>query len=331
MLVLAEADVERLIEVKDAIAAAGDAYRLHATGAVPPPVRADLRSEVPKVGCLVLAGLLGPDLLTVKSNVHAHPNGPEGPRLWGSLLTLWDLTTGKPRALISARAFNNHRTAAGFAAAARVLADPNATTLALFGAGKSAPMTALYLKAARPSIRRLVLVGRSPRRVAALAAWARACPHLSDVLVETGSSPGDAVREAEIVATVTTSDEAVFPGASVRAGALVILGGANRPAAREADDDLMGRARVIVDARAGALDKAGDLVRSLASGALDPVRIVAEIGACLDGSVPEAAGTDVTVFKSMGLPVQDAVLAAHLVRKAERAGLGRPVDLEGAR
>jgi len=331
MLVLAEAEVERLIEVEEAIAAAADAYRLHAAGAVPPPVRADLRSEAPKVGCLLLAGLLGPDLLTVKSNVHVYPNGPAAPRFWGSLLTVWDLATGLPRALISARAFNDHRTAAGFAAAARALASPDVTSLALFGAGKTAPMTALYLNAVRPSIRRLLLVGRSPDRVAALAAWVRACPHLSDVTVETGWSPHEAVREAGIVATVTSSDEPVFPGASARPGALVILGGANRPTAREADDDLMRRARVIVDARAGILEKAGDLARALASGALDPARIVAEIGPCLDGSVPEAPGTDVTVFKSMGLAVQDAVLAARLVEKAERAGVGVQVDLEGAR
>jgi ornithine cyclodeaminase/alanine dehydrogenase-like protein (mu-crystallin family) len=116
----------------------------------------------------------------------------------------------------------------------------------------------------------------------------------------------------------------------VKPDGLVILGGANRPNAREADDDLMRRARIVIDARHGATEKAGDLVLALASGALTPDRIVAEIGACLDAPPPEAPGADLTVFKSLGLAVQDAVLAARLVAKAERAGIGLVVDLEGA-
>ncbi len=85
-------------------------------------VRGDLRQDNPKAGCLLLAGAWGGEHLTVKSNVHAYPDGPEAPRLWGSLLTLWDWQRAVPRALLSAHAFNDHRTAAGFAIGAQVLA-----------------------------------------------------------------------------------------------------------------------------------------------------------------------------------------------------------------
>ena len=329
MLILTEQDVERLIAPAEAIAAATAAYRLHAEGGVPPPARADVSREQPKAGCLMLAGMLGSDLL-VKSNVHAYPGEADTARLWGGMVALWDLRTAALRALIAGRVFHDHRTAAGYAAGAVALAPREPRTLALFGAGKTAPMTLRYLKLARPSLTRIVVVGRSPERVRVLAATASRWPEFSGVEVVAGSSPEAGVENADIIATVTSSANPVFPGRAVRAGALVILGGANRPTAREADDDLMRRARVVVDARHGAVEKAGDLALALASGALSPERIVAEIGACFDHGAPEVPDTDVTVFKSMGLAVQDAVLAARLVDNAEKVGIGTRVDLEGA-
>jgi ornithine cyclodeaminase/alanine dehydrogenase-like protein (mu-crystallin family) len=328
MRILSERDVETLIEPAEAIAAAAEAYRLHAAGHVPPPVRADLSSADPKGGCLMLAGTFGSDLL-VKSNVHAYPAGPEAPRLWGGMIGLWDLDKAQLRALISGRVFHDHRTAAGYAAAAIALAPPQVRTLALFGAGKTAPMTLRYLKIARPSLSKVILVGRGSERAKALAKTAARWPEFNGMELEVGLSPEAAVKSADLIVTVTSSAVPVFPGKAVKPQAVVILGGANRPTAREADDDLMRRARVLVDARHGANEKAGDLALALKSGALAPERVVAEIGACLDKGPPEVPGTDVTVFKSMGLAVQDSVLAAKVVAVAEREGIGMLVDLEG--
>jgi ornithine cyclodeaminase/alanine dehydrogenase-like protein (mu-crystallin family) len=329
MLVLSEQDIEGLVRPSEVIETAIEAYRLHAAGHVPPPVRADLVREEPKAGCLTLAGVLGSNLL-VKSNVHAYPGGPAAPRLWGGTLALWDLEKARLRALISGRVFHDHRTAAGYAAAAIALARSEARTLAVFGAGKTAPMTLRYLKIARPSLTRAIIVGRSHERVEAVAKLASSWPEFRGVEIDVRSSPRAAVENADLIATVTNSAMPVFPGEAVKPGALVILGGANRATAREGDDDLMRRARVIVDARHGATDKAGDLALALKSGALVADRIVAEIGACFERPPPDAPGMDLTVFKSMGLAVQDAVLAARLVEMAERTGVGVSVDLEGA-
>lgn len=330
MLVLSEADIAALVSMPEAIRTARDAYRLQAGRLEPPPLRGELRRADPKAGCLLLAGAHGADHLTVKSNVHAYPSGPEAPRAWGSLLTLWDWRAARPRALISARAFNDHRTAAGFAVGADLLARGDAGTLAVFGAGKSAPMTVRYLKLVRPSLRRLHLVGRSRERVEQLGRLIESWPEFGDATVTVSPSPEEAVADADIVATVTTSESPVFPGRSAKAGACVILGGANRPSAREADDALMTRADVYLDAVEGARDKAGDLALALRSGALDPARIAGEIGAFPDGPRPLAQGADLRVFKSMGLPLQDVLLAAHIVERAEARGLGHRVDLEGA-
>jgi ornithine cyclodeaminase len=327
MRVLSEADVERLIAIPEAIALAAEAYRLQARGAAPAPVRGDLRRDDPRAGCLMLVGADGPDHLAVKSNIHAYPDGPGAPRLWNSLLTLWDWRRAEPRALIASRGFNDHRTAAGFAAGANRLAKSDAATLAVFGAGKSAPMVVRYMKAARPSLDRVMLVGRDPGRVAALAGVVGSWPEFAGVEVVVASAQ-KAAGAADIIVTVTTSETAVFPGECVKPGACIVLGGANRPGAREADDALMQRAEIYLDARAGVTEKAGDIRLALASGALVPEQMRAEIGACA-GPLPPSPGRDVFVFKSMGLAIQDVVLARHLVERAEQRGLGQIVDLAG--
>lgn len=321
MLILAEADIAALIDRREAIDLAAEAYRRHAVGEGA-AARAEFRRDTPKAGCLMIAGAGGGEFLSVKSNVHAYPDGPDAPRRWGGLLTLWDLKTARPAALLSTELFNEHRTAAGFAAAARVLA-PGAETLTVFGAGKSAPETIRYLRLALPGLRRIIVAGRSPARLAALAATMAG----EGIAIEAGLAPAEAAAAADVIVTVTTASEPVFPGAMVRPGALVILGGANRPEAREADDALLARARVIVDGRVNAAAKAGDIIRAKASGALAEAAILGEIGAFLDAPLAAMPARDVTVFKSTGLALQDLLLAADLVRKAEAADRGKQVDL----
>lgn len=329
MRVLSERDVLGLIDRGEAIRLAAAAFDLHARGGLA-SARAALWRDAPKAGALMIAGAGtagGLDLLSVKSNVHAYPDGPAAPRAWGSLLTLWDLAAGRPRALIAASAFNEHRTAAGFAAAALRLAPPGAETLAVFGAGRSAPETIRYLAAALPLLGRVAIVGRAPERVAALAARVRQWPDTAHLAVETDLSAADAGRAADVIVTVTTSTEPVFPGAVVRPGTLVILGGANRPDAREADDDLMQRAVVVVDSLENALAKAGDVVLARRSGALGDGRILGEIGGLPASRFERPDGADVVVFKSTGLAAQDLLLAAHLTEEGRRRGLGVAVDL----
>ncbi|MBV9076377.1 MAG: ornithine cyclodeaminase family protein [Methylobacteriaceae bacterium] len=329
MLVLTEADVAALVRPAEAVALAAEAYRL-AAGRAGATLRGTLVADDPRRGCLVLAGSAEPGSLTVKSNVHAYPDGPEAPRRWGSLLTLWDWRAARPRALLSAELFNEHRTAAGFAAAIDLLAEPEPEAAALFGAGKSAPLAAVYLRTVRPSLARLHLLGRSPERVAALARRLAGEEALAGTELVATSTPAEAVADSAVVVTVTTSDIPVFPGRAARPGSCVVLGGANRPTAREADDDLVRRADIVFDSRAGAFEKAGDLALARASGALDECRIRGEIGT-FAAAPPLSPGADLRIFKSMGLALQDTLLAEALVGAAEARGLGTRLDLAGAR
>lgn len=312
-----------------AIKCAETAFVRQISGATLVRGRLDMRRSSPRAGVLCVAGFGHDDSqLMVKTNCHGWPR-TDGPRVTRSLLTLWDIAEVQPIALISAEGFNDHRTAAGFAAAARVLAPADASTLAIFGAGKMAMPALLYLLKVRP-VRRVLIVGRNADRAAAMAARARSLPQLSGVEVRVALNAAEAAAQADILVTVTTSDTPVFPGDAVRDGALVILGGANRPGAREADDALIRRAVIYTDHTEGALEKAGDLIMPLAAGVIDTSAIASEIGAFIGRSAPVLARGAVHVFKSIGIALQDLVLAHALLLRAEARGLGTPFDAEGS-
>lgn len=325
MRLLSEADVERLIDPAMAITAAEAAYRMQLAGAAEPG-RMMLRQNEPPAGLLALAVFAG-STLVVKTNVHAQPAGRHRTR--GSLVTLWDAARGMPLALIAARAFNGHRTAARFAAAAGVLATPDAAVLVIFGAGRLAAPTLRYLIAVRP-IHTVILVGLDPHRTKALTTEAAVWPGFADIRMEVCEDPADAAARADIIATTTTSADPVFPGAAVWPGTLVILGGANRPDAREADDALIRRARITPDHRAGAIAKSGDLAIPLATGTIGSGAIGPELGVLLDAPPGPPPPGFVSVFKSIGVAPQDLTLACALLTRAAAAGVGTVFDWEGA-
>ena len=238
---------------------------------------------------LVLGGHSHGRLFALKANAHAYPDPASARRNAVSLLTLWDSAACVPLALIVTTGFNNHRSAAGFAAAAQALAPTEAGTLAVFGAGKIAPAAIRYLTTVRP-FRQVLIVGRGRERAAALAAAARTMAGFEAITVDAEPDPARAATLADVILTITTADAPVFPGTAVKPGAMVILGGANRAHAREADDALIARARIFADHLDGCLERAGDLKIPLGSGALTRERIAGEIGHCSQAALPGDAG-----------------------------------------
>ena len=242
------------------------------------------------------------------------------------MMLLWDAVRCVPTALMATTLFNNHRTAAGLAAAARHLAPPKAKTLAVFGAGKIAPSVIRYLMLTRP-FERVLIIGREPRRSSELALAIRSSSEFAERDVEAVTDAGAAVRDADVIVTITTADMPVFPGRMVKSGSLVILAGANRPHAREADDELIARASIYVDHRIGCIERAGDLCIPLQSGHLRLEQIAGEIGSVLPHPPQRLPGPgDITVFKSIGIIAQDLALAELIVTRAEEEGIGVEFD-----
>jgi ornithine cyclodeaminase/alanine dehydrogenase-like protein (mu-crystallin family) len=326
MRILSEKDVERLIVPAAAIAAMADGYVRHAGGHMPAPGRLDMGRANPRGNVLVLAGHSDSQSFAIKTNMHVYPDPESRNREAASMMLLWDAVRCVPTALMATTLFNNHRTAAGLAAAARHLAPPKAKTLAVFGAGKIAPAVIRYLMLTRP-FERVLIIGREPRRSSELALAIRSSSEFAERDVEAVTDAGAAVRDADVIVTITTADMPVFPGRMVKPSSLVILAGANRPRAREADDELIARASIYVDHRIGCIERAGDLCIPLQSGHLRLEQIAGEIGSVLPHPPQPLPGPgDITVFKSIGIIAQDLALAELIVTRAEEEGIGVEFD-----
>lgn len=322
MILLTETDVLRLIDPAMALSAAEMALCPNIPVHAASHERITLRSGPPALRALTIMGETDSASLVVKTNLHA---GTGTDKKSSSLLTLWDTETATPLALIASAGLNDHRTAAGFAVAARRMARPDASILVVFGAGKIAAPSVRYICRVRP-IRRVLLVSRSPERATVLADALQTEFDGGGPKIELAQSSAEAAACADILVTVTTSRTPVFPGGALKCGALAILGGANQPDSREADDAFARRAIIVADDATSCTNGAGDIRAALASGALTNARLIDGLGrfrAEMRASLP---ADGVLGFKSMGLARQDAMLAQALLQRAKSRGVGLSVD-----
>ncbi|MGH2676626.1 MAG: ornithine cyclodeaminase family protein, partial [Actinomycetota bacterium] len=210
--------------------------------------------------------------------------------------------TLSPEAVIEGGALTALRTAAVSGLATRYLARPDARRLVLFGAGVTANAHLDAMLAVRP-FRVVRVVSRSPGPAEALAARARGAG------LDAGVAGPDAVIEADVVCTCTTSSQPVFDGTLLAAGAHVNAIGAYRPDMRELDDETVRRARVVVETREAAMAEAGDLLIPIETGVIDPEHVVADLSELVRGAPVRRGPEDVTLFKSVGLAAEDLAVA----------------------
>jgi ornithine cyclodeaminase/alanine dehydrogenase-like protein (mu-crystallin family) len=236
---------------------------------------------------------------------------PENPRrglpFVHAVYVMFDPASLAPVALIDGEALTALRTAAVSGLATRHLALPDAERLVVFGAGTTATTHLEAMRAVRP-IRRVRIVSRTRARAEALADRARAAGLDAGV-----GEPVDVV-EADVVCTCTTSPEPVFEGSLLRPGTHVNAIGAFSPDSRELDDEAIRRARVVVETREAALAEAGDIVIPLRAGVIGESHVVADLAQLVRGARVRTDPGDVTVFKSVGIAVEDLAVAGAAVR-----------------
>jgi ornithine cyclodeaminase/alanine dehydrogenase-like protein (mu-crystallin family) len=242
-----------------------------------------------------------------------------------ALVTLLDADTGLPIAMIDGSYLTALRTGAASGVAIDLLAQPDAHTMALFGAGVQA-RTQLVAACAVRDIQTVWVYDSNPARsrelIAELAGQGRTPTDL-----RVASSPAEALAEAQIISTATTSSTPVFLDDNVRPGTHINAIGSFTPNMQEVPGETVARARVFVDQRDAALAEAGDLILPVEQGRFDPAQII-EIGAVING---QAAGRQspeqITLFESVGNAVQDIATAVQALRMAEARGLGITVTL----
>jgi len=241
---------------------------------------------------------------------------------------LFETKRGSLLAVMDASSITAIRTAAVSGVATRLLARADAGDLALLGTGVQA-LTHLEAMAHARRLRRVRAWSRSPDHVRAFAQ--RAARSLG-LAVQAAASAREAVEGADLVCTVTSSREPVLKGEWLAPGAHVNAVGASLASARELDTPAVARARFFVDRRESALHEAGDFLIPRAEGAVDDGHIRGELGDLLLGRVPgRQAESEVTVFKSLGLAVEDVAAARLIYDNALAAGAGTRVELGGAR
>jgi alanine dehydrogenase len=242
-------------------------------------------------------------------------NRDRGERAVNAVYALFDATNGVALALFDGDEITARRTAGASAYAARFLARRDATHLVMVGAGRQA--------------RGLIEAHCHVRPIESVSLWSRTREHAQAAargMSENGlpiiavADLEAAVRSADIVCCATLATAPLVRGEWLRPGVHLDLVGAFRPNMRETDDAAIARADVIVvDDRAGALAEGGDLVQTLASGAITPARIVADLRDFARGLHRGRSRDDeVTVFKSVGFALED-LAAAEAVLDAQRS------------
>ena len=229
------------------------------------------------------------------------------------VVSLFELQTGSLAAVIEADALGQRRTGAASGVAAKHLAPTGASSLGIIGCGWQAEAQVGAIRAAVPTIERVVAYCRTPEKLRAFCSAA-------------GAEPGESHRDAaeqDIVVTATSSRDPVLRGEWLRDGTLVCAMGANRPRARELDNVVLERSTfVCCDSRKQAQLESGDLIEPVESGVLDWLE-VHELQEVVAGSLPgRQSDGDIVLFKSNGLAAWDVAIAVAVVERARARGVG---------
>jgi ornithine cyclodeaminase len=236
---------------------------------------------------------------------------------------LFEKERGRPVALVNASAITGLRTPAATAVATRTLSRAASCELTVIGYGEQAERHIASISLVRP-ITRIRVWGRDPKKATAFAETQRA----RGFPAETMPTARDAVEGADIICTVTSARLPVLQGDWLSPGTHVNAVGASVAALQEVDLACVSRSNIWVDYLPMAMVAASDLFEPLSKGLIDRSRIVGEIGAVLNGQIPgRSTDTEITLYRSLGVPAEDIELANFVYQKAKDLGLGVEVSL----
>ncbi len=325
---LTREDVQALLTMPAAINAVENALARLSLGHAELPLRTNMPVPPHSGSLLTMPAYVGDDsmdALGVKLiTVYLENPARHGLPAIQGILALFQAETGALVAVMEAGHLTGMRTGAASGVAIRHLAREDALSLALFGTGTQAPYQ-LEAALCERIIERVWIVSRDPARAQA---FAQAMEARFGLEVRVPQDVEQAVRDADIIVTATSATEPLFDGRWVHPGTHINAIGAHLPHAREVDTVTVQRARVVVDQRQACLAEAGDLVIPLRAGSIREDHIAAELGEIVAGRKPgRTHPEEITLFKSVGLAVQDVAVAAEVVRMARIRGRGQEVSL----
>jgi ornithine cyclodeaminase/alanine dehydrogenase-like protein (mu-crystallin family) len=320
LLYLCADDVRQALPMSDAIEAMREAFARLCSGQVTLPPRQRLAAPGEHGVALVMSCHDAVQkLFALKFITLFDENRQRGLPLIQSLVLLTDGTTGEPLAVMDGGALTAIRTGAASGVATDLLARPDAAVAAVFGAGVQA-RTQLEAVCSVRSIRRAYVYDPDP---GAAERFSAEMTRQLGLPVQRAATPAAALADADVVCTATTSATAVFDDHDLKPGAHINAVGSYRPDVTEIPAATVCRARVVVDHRASALEEAGDLLGPLRQGMISPSHVHTELGEVRLGRSPgRGCAEEITLFKSVGVAIEDLCAGARAVENARRLGLG---------
>ena len=328
MLILNADEVRQALPMNQAIAAMKDAFASLSDGTAVVPLRTRLPISNHDALSLFMPAYMKSDsgeTLAIKV-VSLYPHNPaHGLAYIQAAVLVLESDTGRAIALLEGGTLTAIRTGAGSGAAIDLLARKDSKVVAIFGAGTQG-RTQLEAVCAVRNIETVFIFNPTLEKARAFAE--EMAGHNSiPIEIHVANTPREAIENADIICTATTSSKPVFDDQDIKPGAHISAVGAYTPQMQEVPIETVARARVVVDSYVTVMDEAGDIVQAIRAGAIHESDIHAEIGEIILGSKAGRESEDeITFFKSVGNAVQDAAAAQVALQNARKMQLGKEVE-----
>jgi len=325
MRILTGDDVQQALPMDQAIEAVKAAFAQLSKGEADVPLRTSL--DVPQHNGVTLfmpAYLADDDAMAMKIVSVFSDNPGKGLPLIHAAVIVVDAETGAPEAMLDGTYLTALRTGAASGAATELLARRDARVAAIFGAGAQGRTQLEAMCAIRPIDQAWIYdIDREQAETVA-----EEMSEVLDLSVEVADTPACAASRADVICTATTSSSPVLSDADVRPGTHINAIGAYTPDMQEIPPETILRAKVVIDHHEAALAEAGDLLIPIGEGVITVDHIHAELGEVIAGDkAGRETAEELTLFKSVGVAVQDVAAAAAALKAAREMGLGREIDL----
>jgi ornithine cyclodeaminase/alanine dehydrogenase len=324
-LILSEGDVRQVLTFLDTVEALGPAHQVFSRGEAVQPTRLQLPVDKHNGRLLIMPGYIpSSDALTVKIVGGFHDNRALGlPAAFG-IVILHDAKTGEIIAIMDGAHLTGVRTAAAAVLATRYMGRPAAKQLTILGGGYIGRMCARAFTAEF----QLAQIRVHSRTKATAIGFKEELLDEVDCDIEVVEDPAEACSGADIIVTATASKEPVLHYDWIKPGAHINAMGSSLPGSREVDTKTIQNARLAVESREATMAEAGDILVPLRKGEISEDVIFAEIGEIIAGDKPgRLEDEEITLFKSVGVAIQDAATAQLVYQKAVEAGIGTEVAI----
>jgi alanine dehydrogenase len=316
---LTRANLSSVLTMADTIAVVEDAFAEYARGNVRMPLRIGL--SMPDRGDAfhgVMHGYVGGEVGALA--IKAARLG--GGKLW---VILFDPDDGSILSIMDGGHITGMRTAAVCGVAAKYMARPDAEVLGLFGAGTQGRTHVEAINEVRP----LKLVKVYDPILGKASEFAKEVGVKLGIEMTEAKDPEAAVTGSDMISVTARTSAPVFDGRWLEKGTHVTSIGSHGPTVQEIDSKTVAMAKVVVDSKDAILAEGGDILVPIGEGAISEDHIYAELGDLITGVKPGRTSEDeITLYKSVGLALQDAAAAARAYRVAEEMGIGSTVEFE---